>query len=192
MRMEEETRGWYGYIEAHKKSQLIKTGIGAAIVLVLMVLGYILLGERNWLLIPAMLAVIPTANAFVAYAAFSKFQTAPRDKYEMLGHFENAGMLLSDLVLVDEKGKRMPVEFVVIYKNGVVGWSSYCGTRFRPEAAEIPVNDTLKRRGIPMRFKVYGDWDEFLKRIDQVEPAGDEAEKQRIKLAREAVISRSM
>ena len=192
MRNDDEPRGRYGYIERHKKAQLIKTVIGASIVLVLIVLGYALLGKKNWLMIPAMLTVIPTANAFVAYAAFSKFHSAPQEKYAMLGNFENADMLLSDLVLVDEKGKRMPVEFAVIYRNGIVAWSSYCGSRFRPEAAEIPVNDTLKRRGIPMRMKLYGDWEEFLKRVDQVEPAEDETEQKRIQLAREAVISRSM
>ncbi len=192
MKNSDEARGHYGYIDVHKKAQLVKTVIGASIVLALIVVGYLLMGKRNWLMIPAMLTVIPTANAFVAYAAFAKFHTAPREKYQTLGNFENAGMLLSDLVLVDDKGKRMPVEFAVIYKNGIVAWSSYCGSRFRPEAAEIPVNDTLKRRDIPMRMKVYGDWEEFLRRIDQVEPAGDEAESKRIQLAREAVISRSM
>lgn len=191
MKNNDDARGRYGYIDAHKKAQLIKTVIGGLVVLALMTLGYLLL-ERNWLLIPAMLMVIPTANAFVAYAAFAKFHTAPADKHTMLGNFENAGMLLSDLVLVDDKGKRMPVEFAVIYKNGIVAWSSYCGKRFRPEAAEIPVNDTLKRRGIPMRIKVFGNWEEFLERIDQVEPAESEPEKRRIQLAREAVISRSM
>ena len=128
----------------------------------------------------------------MAFAAFAKFHTAPKEKYELLGNFENQDMLLSDLILVDEKGRRMPVEFAVVYKNGVIAFSSACGKRFRSEDAEIPVNDVLKRRGIPMRMKLYANWNEFLDRIDKVEMAGDESEKKRIDLAKEAVISTSM
>ncbi|MCJ7834488.1 hypothetical protein MUB23_03630 [Cuneatibacter sp. NSJ-177] len=191
--MENEARGRYGYIDAHRKSQLLKAVICGAIVLLLLILGVLIWGsKKNWLMIPAMLMVIPTANFFVAFAAFAKFHTAPKEKYELLGNFENQDMLLSDLILVDEKGRRMPVEFAVVYKNGVVAFSSVCGKRFRSEDAEIPVNDVLKRRGIPMRMKLYSNWDEFLERIDKVEMAGDESEKKRIDLAKEAVISTSM
>ena len=191
--MDNEARGRYGYIDAHRKSQLLKAVICGAIVLLLLILGVLIWGsKKNWLMIPAMLMVIPTANFFVAFAAFAKFHTAPKEKYELLGNFENQDILLSDLILVDEKGRRMPVEFAVVYKNGVIAFSSACGKRSRSEDAEIPVNDVLKRRGIPMRMKLYSNWDEFLERIDKVEMAGDESEKKRIDLAKEAVISTSM
>ncbi|WP_434309035.1 hypothetical protein [Hominifimenecus sp. rT4P-3] len=193
MDKENEARGRYGYIDAHRKSQLLKTVVSGAIVLALLILGVIIFGtKKNWLMIPAMLMVIPTANFFVGFAAFAKFRTAPKEKYEILGNFENQDMLLSDLILVDAKGKRMPVEFAVVYKNGVVAWSSYCGKRFRPEDAEIPVNDVLKRRGIPMRMKLFSNWEEFLTRIDQVETAEGDSELRRVDLAKEAVISVSM
>ena len=79
--MENEARGRYGYIDAHRKSQLLKAVICGAIVLLLLILGVLIWGsKKNWLMIPAMLMVIPTANFFVAFAAFAKFHTAPKEK----------------------------------------------------------------------------------------------------------------
>ena len=183
-------KGNYGYMSSNQKRNLVLTAICAVITVLLMGIGYALWHVKlNLLMVPAMLCVIPTANYLVAYLAVCMFSSADPERYEQVKAFDEAGMLVSDLVIVDEKGGRNGMEFAVIYKNGVVGFQ---GTKKNSkDMLEITVNDTLKKKSLPMRLKVYRDWNEFIKRISDLE-APDEEAKKRVELAREAMLSVSM
>ena len=181
-------KGCYGYIDRRQKNQFIKAMICAAVVAFFIILGLIIFGTKfNLLMVPGMCMVLPFANFFVSWIAVSKYITASPAMYENVQAFDEAGMLLSDLVFVDEKGSRYFCEFAVIYKNGIIVYSSE--KKLQPYKVEVHVNDLLKRRGIPMRLKVFKDWNEFLQRIDGVEAATEEADTRRVELARETIIN---
>lgn len=189
--MRKKQKGQYGYLTTNRRFYLT-CSIGCAVVVVLLVgIGYALFSTKlNMLMIPAMLCVIPTANYIVNYLAIVMFDSAPAEQYETVRAFDEAGLLLSDLVLVDEKGGRNHLSFAVIYKNGVIGYQF--GKKDTRAMIEVTVNDIMKRRGIPMRIKVYRSWDDFVKRIQDVEMPENEEICERIRRGKEAILSTSL
>ena len=184
-------KGQYGYLLYKKKHNLHMTLFCVAAVLALMGLGMIIFRTRfNLLMVPAMLCVIPMANYLVAWLALARFTPLEAQKQAQLTEYEAAGMLLNDLVIVDEKGKRAGLPAAVMYKGGIVGYQP--DARDSKDAVEITVNDTLKRRGIPMRIKVYRDWDEFCTRLSEVPAQVEEDSVRCLELARTAVLSVAM
>ena len=172
-------KGHYGYIDRRKKNQLIKTLICAVVIVFLAGLGYMIFGTK-------LLMVIPMANFFVAFAGLVAFDTASAEHYAAVRAYDEQGMLLSDLVIVNAKGARMHAEFAVVYKNGVIAYSY--SRKWKPGDIELTINDILQRRGIPMRMKVYSSWEEFMERINGLEAPDSESEK-RVSMAKEAVLS---
>ena len=69
-------------------------------------------------MIPGMLMVLPFANFMATFISWAKFRSAKPEQYAMVKNFEDSGMLLCDLAVVNEAGKRMFAEFAVIYRNG--------------------------------------------------------------------------
>ena len=159
-------KGHYGYIDRRKKNQLIKTLICAVVIVFLAGLGYMIFGTKlNFIMVPAM---------------------ASAEHYAAVRAYDEQGMLLSDLVIVNAKGARMHAEFAVVYKNGVIAYSY--SRKWKPGDIELTINDILQRRGIPMRMKVYSSWEEFMERINGLEAPDSESEK-RVSMAKEAVLS---
>ena len=185
------TRGTYGYIDYKKKSNLIKAAILALIIILFAVIGIIIYGNlKNLFMLPSLLTVIPFANFAASYFAMVKFKTADIELYSMLKNYDDAGMLMSDLIIVDADGKRYGCDFAVFYKGGIVGYSSTTtDLKYKPESH---INDTLKKRGVNLRFKIYNDFNDFLKRINGVEAAISDAEERSIELAKETFINSSM
>jgi len=176
-------RGQYGYIDFRKTNMLLKTIMMAVVIAAIVGLGYLIFHKvKNYLMIPAMLLVIPFANFLVIFASFLKFHTGDPKKHGDLMEFENAGLLLCDLVVVDEKGKRLGCDFIVTGAQWIYAYSS-CHD-FRTEQAEIPLNDKLKGRGLVPRVRCIQDWDAFLEAVNGIQTP-DEAE---LKLIRETIL----
>lgn len=169
---EKISRGTYGYIRYKKNNYGIKALVIAVFMLVLAAVGYLIYGTfRNLIMVPTMVSVIPLANMAACYFAMVRFKTAPLSQYAMLKNFDDAGMLLSDLIIVDSAGKRHLVDFAVVYKGGIVGYSS--DSEENKNAPQDHINSLLKKRGVPLTFRIYKDFDEFLKRIDGIPAAED-------------------
>ena len=190
---EKLTRGEYGYINYRKKNLLVKSLIMAAFIIAVIVVGLIIFRTiKNWLMLPSLLTVIPFANAFSTYLAIFKYKTADANDYSMVKNFEAAGMLMSDLIIVDADGKRFHSEFGVIYKGGVVLYSSSIDKeKYKPESH---LNDLFKNRGISMRAVFFNDWDKFLDRINDLPECDNNDEKalRNIELAKETIINTCM
>lgn len=188
---EKITRGQYGYIDYKKKNLGIKSLVIGLFILVLCIIGLIIFGTiKNYIMVPSMVSVIPFANVFASFCAMFKFNTASPDKYSMVRNYEDAGMLLSDLIIVDADGKRFPCEFAVVYKGGVVVYSeTVTNEKYKPESY---MNEIFRKHGIGMRLKIYNDFDEFLKRIDGITISTDDVDTKTIELAKETIINCSM
>ncbi len=184
-----KAKGIYGSINNRKKTHIIISVCLLALIGILILIGYLVFGNfTNIIMLPALLIAIPFANFVATLFAIIKFKSAEPEKYAMMRHFDEAGMLLSDMVIVDSDGKRYYCEFIVIYKNGIV---AYTTSKFRPQTLEIYVNDMMKHHGVGLNIKVYTDWDAFLSRIDGAE-APDEESKRKCELAQETLLLSSM
>ncbi len=180
-------KGVYGYADYRRRNLLIKTIICAAISILFIVLGLIIFKTKlNYLMIPGMLMVLPFDNFAATFISMMKFRSAPGEQYAQVKNFEEQGMLLSDLVVVTEDGKRMYAEFAVIYRNGVIVYGS--DKRWKTQDMDTHFNAKLRKRGLTIRLKAYHDFDEFLTRINGLEAADDETSKRRVELARETIL----
>ncbi len=187
------SRGKYGYMDYRRKNLLIKAIISAAFAALFIVLGLIIFNtEKNYLMIPGMLMVLPFANFAASYFSVMKYRTADIEKYTMVKNYDDCGMLLCDLAVVTETGKRMYAEFAVVYKGGIVMYGS--DKKWKTNDMETHFNQKLRARGLNIRLKAYHDFDEFLTRINAVDPAdaNDDAGRRREELARETVINSCM
>ena len=184
-------KGDYGYLK-HRQNHLFRMVLFcAAAVLILVLIGFVIWHTRfNIMMMPAMLCVIPLANFVASYLAVVSYHSAPESRHDALKEYEQADMLLSDLIIVDPDGKRSGLDFALIYKNGIVGFQSR--TKDSKDRIEITINDSLKRRGIPMRIKVYRDWEEFLQRVSEIPAQVEEDSVKRVNLARETVLNCAM
>ena len=181
------TPGTYGYIDYRKRKLLLASLICAAVIVGLIIVGLLIFHNiRNYVMIPAMLMVIPFANFAASFLAVMKFRSAPADRHAELMNFEEQGMLLTDLLVVTDRGKRNFMEFAVIARNAVIGCAAT--TDANRDALEIEINDKLKGRGLPMRLRVYRDYAEFLQRIEGIEPPQTEEEERFAELAKETIV----
>ena len=184
-------KGKYGYADYMRRNLLIKAIVCALFSALFVVLGLIIFKtKRNYLMIPGMLMVLPFANFMASYISWAKFHTAKPEQYAMVKNFEADDMLLCDLAVVNDAGKRMFAEFAVIYRNGVLVYGS--DTRWKVQDTDTHFNAKLRSRGLTIRLKSYHDFDEFLARIDGLEPPEDETSKRRVELARDTLINSSM
>lgn len=184
-------KGKYGYADYMRRNLLIKALVCAAFVILFIVLGLVIFHtKRNYLMIPGMLMVLPFANFMATFISWAKFRSAKPEQYAMVKNFEDSGMLLCDLAVVNEAGKRMFAEFAVIYRNGILMYGS--DTRWKTQDMDTHFNTKLRSRGLTVRLKSYHDFDEFLARIDGLEPPEDETSKRRVELERETIINSCM
>ena len=183
-------KGTFGYIKSRRKRQLVFALLCCVPIVVLLLAGVIIYKTKlNILTVPAMLMVIPMANFLVAFFALLNMDYASPAQHDQLAGWEQEGMLLSDLVFVDEKGRRIPCAFAVVYAGGIVAYTGWQTGHYRKEQVEIPVNDLMKRKGYPARMKAYTSWEEFADRLSTVPAPADDAEIHRVKMIQEAVLS---
>ena len=180
-------KGNYGYADYRRKNTLIKAIVCALISLLFIVVGLVIFKtKRNYLMIPGLLMVLPFANFMATYLSMVKFHTAPAERYAMVKNFEESGMLLSDLVVVNEAGKRMFAEFAVVYRNGILMYGS--DERWKTQDMDTHFNAKLRSRGLTVRLRSYHDFDEFLERINGLEPPNDDTSRRRVELSRETIL----
>jgi len=182
-------KGIYGYINGRKKRLTLFCACLAFVIIAIVVAGLLIWKTtKNYLMVPALFTAIPFANLFATLMAYIKFKTPEKEKYAYLKHFDEEGMLLSELLVVDDKGKRYFVDFAIIYKGGIVAYTS---AKYDKAIPTNYINNILKKRGVPMNIKLYDSWEEFTTRVSELEkPEGDELRK--CELACESLLSVSM
>lgn len=181
-------KGAYGYLQARKRQQLLGCLVCACGVALFWGIGMIVYHTpKNLFALPAIFMVLPTANFFVSWVAIASYKTEKEQRYAELLPYEEAGLLLSDLAIVNEKGKRLFLGFVIVYEGGIVAYAPVLKDNYKNEF-ETDVILRLKKKGLPMRIKIYDDWSAFCERISRIEPqpAGDSP---RIAMARDVMIA---
>lgn len=190
-RLNSVRKGRFGYIKSRRATQFLFGLLCCIPIILLLVIGILIYGSRmNYFTVPAAVIVIPMANFLVVGISLLGMDYGTEEQFRELAAFDEAGMLLSDLIIIDEKGRRIPCAFAVVYTGGIVAYSGWQhGKKFRKEQAEIPVNDLLKRKDYPARMKLYTDWGEFISRISSLPAPSDEADMRKISMIEEAVLS---
>ena len=163
-------KGQYEYLSARKSQQLKISLVCAFFVLAFVVAGLIVFqNRRNLLVIPGALMVLPMANFLVTYLALAKGRPLDAEKREQLRIYEDNGLALFHLMYVDEKGKRFFLDHTVVYQNAIVSWAPTVKKENR-NAVESDCTVRMRKKGINLRLKIYGDWNDYLSRLSEIAP----------------------
>lgn len=167
-------KGDYGYISHRKKVQLIKVIIGAALVITVLVTGIVTSGTRNNLLtVGSVLLVLPTANFLVNLIAMSCFKKPDDIEYEEFSK-ASEGKITSCDMIVTANQKLVPIQFSLIYKNGIVAYSN--SKKINRRDAEANMNLLLKSIGCPVSIKILSEWKPFIRQVQSIETPQSEEE----------------
>ena len=181
-------KGTYEYLSARRRQQLRFTLVCAFLVLAFVLSGLLIFRQRkNILVLPGIMMVLPMANFLVTYLALGGSRPLSPEQREQVRIFEENGLALFHLMFVDEKGKRHFLDHTVVYQNAVVSYSS----RIRPDQKTSVESDCIvrmRKKGITQRLKIYTDWNEYLKRLEEIPPEVPEDQVRSVEKAQETLL----
>ncbi len=158
-------KGEPGYIRAQKMKFLAGTAAEFAIVIALVVLGYVQTGSRlNLFTVIAAVGCLPAAKMLVEYIAISPHHSVEPEIYKEVE--EKAPLLTKvyDLVITGNE-KVMPVDVFVISDHTVYGYAS----SERTDAAKMSsyLKEMFKNNRVEkVTVKVFHDYTAFLARAE--------------------------
>ena len=158
-------KGTPGYLNARKIRLLLLTLLEFAIVIALLVLGYMQTGTRlNLLTVVAIVGCLPACKVLVGLITLLPYRTADQDKAAEIR--EKAPLLTTafDLVITSRE-KIMPVEAVVISGNTVCGYAP--NRKTVPEEAAKHIRNILEENRLnKITVKIFSDYKPFLTRAE--------------------------
>ena len=181
-------KGTYEYLSARKQQQLRFTLVFAFLVLAFVLSGLLIFKQRkNILVLPGIMMVLPMANFLVTYLALGGSKPLSPERREQVRAYEDSGLALYHLMFVDEKGKRHYLDHTVVYHNAIVAYSS----RIKAEEKTSVESDCivrLRKKGVSQRIKIYTDWNEYLKRLEEIAPEVPEDQVKSVEKAQELLL----
>lgn len=158
-------KGQPGYIKARKTKYMIGAIAEFAVVIALLIIGYMHTGTRlNWLTLFAILGCLPASKMLVEFITMAPHKGVSSDICEELDH--KAPLLLKSYdMIITSKEKVMPVDVIVIYGSTVCGYTSSLKTD------EVKCSKYLKEmlagnRYDKMTVKIFRDYTAFLSRAE--------------------------
>lgn len=158
-------KGIPGYLKARKIQLFCMAVIEFAIIIALLVLGYIQTGTKmNLLTVVAILGCLPACKVLVGLITILPYRTIDPGKAQEIS--ENASLLTTafDLVITSRE-KIMPVEALVISGNTVCGYAP--NKKTDPETAAKHMKNMLEENRLTkITVKVFPEYKPFLTRAE--------------------------
>ena len=158
-------QGTAGYISAKKRELALFIGVGAVLVIGLLVAGYLIYDTKlNWLTVVAILICLPICRTIVNLIMFIPHTSiSEKTEMEISGKTENL-IVLYDLIITSEK-KAMKIDSLVISKNVICGYSK--STKLDTDYAMKHIKAILEQNGIEkVTVKIFKDYVAFLSRAE--------------------------
>ena len=158
-------KGEWGYTDAHKRSQILKTFLFFLIPISIFVLGYVTTGtKRNYFTILAIVGCLPACKEMVNVLMFLKRRSMPKGLYEEIEAHGGKLTRAYELVLTTY-GKKYPVHSLVISGNEIAGYTAMKNTDLKPLQEHIV--KMLKENGISgIHVHIFPDLKTYLDRVD--------------------------
>lgn len=158
-------KGEYGYTDAHKKAQALKTLVFFLIPVGIFLLGYLTTGGRNNLFtVVALVGCLPGCKELVNVLMFAKRKSMPRELYEEIASHVGDMTAAYELVLTTYE-KNYPIHSIVICGNEIVGYTTKRELDLKKAAAHM--ESTLKSNGISgVHVHIFPELKQFLDRVD--------------------------
>lgn len=163
--MRQAEKGTYGYTDAHKKQQMLKTFIYFLLPIAIFVVGFVTTkSTRNLFTVVAVVGCLPACKELVNVIMFWKRESMPRELYEelsshMKGHTEAAYELVFTTY-----DTNYAVPCVVIAGSEVAGYLVQKDLDSRK--LEEHLSSVLKKNGLNAHVHMFRDKKSFLERVD--------------------------
>ena len=163
--MRRPQKGEWGYTDAHKRSQLLKTFLFFLIPIAIFVLGYVTTDtRRNYFTILAIVGCLPACKEMVNVLMFMKRRSMPEELYEEIERHAAKLTRAYELVLTTYE-KNYPVHSLVIRGNEIAGYTTMKHTDLKP--AQDHIVKMLKENGISgVHVHIFPDLKVYLDRVD--------------------------
>ena len=161
-------KGEYGYFHKKKIRQLLKIGLCALNIVLLLIVGYGITKTRNNLFtVLAILVCLPMANFITTYFAIIRYHSGSLQKKE---EFEKAaaGLLTSYDMIITSKEMVLPVPFGVIHENGIMLYLDEKAKIKKLSDGEEYVTRMLLANGQDTKVHIFKDWQPFLRRVSSL------------------------
>ena len=158
-------KGEWGYTDAHKRSQILKTFLFFLIPISIFVLGYVTTGtKRNYFTILAIVGCLPACNVLVNVLMFLNLFSMPKGLYEEIEAHGGKLTRAYELVLTTYE-KNYPVHSLVISGNEIAGYTTMKNTDLKPLQEHIV--KMLRENGISgIHVHIFPDLKTYLDRVD--------------------------
>lgn len=158
-------KGEYGYINAHKRSQILKTFVFFLIPMAIFAVGYATTGgKENYFTIIAILGCLPACKELVNVIMFLKRRSIPRELYEELcSHTE--GMETAYEMILTTYDITCPVHCAVFRGNEIAAYTTHPSADLKKVAEHIET--TMKKNNLAgVHVHIFSNLGQFLDRVD--------------------------
>lgn len=158
-------KGQYGYINAHKRAQMLKTFIFFLLPAVIFAAGYITTGgKENYFTIIAILGCLPACKEMVNVIMFLKRRSIPRELYEEVSAHVD-GMETAYEMILTTYDITCPVHCAVIRGNELAAYTTHHSADLKKVAEHIET--TMKKNGLSgVHVHLFSNLGQFLDRAD--------------------------
>lgn len=170
--MKRYRKGQYGYRNYHKKMELGKVCIGAALILAqLTVRAFVDSASwKNILTVMAILSVLPAANAASPLLAAWRYKTPRPELFKKAASYEGKCRILYDLIITS-KDALMPMDVIAVHPTGVY---AYCTAgKIDIAKAERFFKDMFSGHKLEPDVKLILDEKAFFNRLNSLKPEAD-------------------
>jgi len=174
-------KGEYGYINAHKRAQMLKTFIFFLIPAALYAIGYFTTGgKENYFTILAILGCLPACKELVNVIMFIKRCSLPSELYEELSSHVGDCAAVYEIILTTYD-ITCPIHCAVIRGNELAAYTTHPGIDLKKVREHIET--TMRKNNLSgVHVHLFSNLTQFLDRVDALsakEPeeipfAGDE------------------
>ena len=159
-------KGAFGYTDAHKKRQLLKTLIFFLLPIGIFLLGFITTKTKeNYFTIVAVVGSLPACKELVNVCLFMKRRSIPGELYEEIKSHAGSMETAYELVLTTYETS-YPITALMIAGDEIIGYGEG-GEKLNWKKAEEHIRAVLKNNGIShTHVHIFQEKKQFLERMD--------------------------
>lgn len=171
-------KGQSGYRDYHKKKELLKVLIGAALIIIQLIFREFAdsTALKNTLTVMAILSVLPVANIAAPLLASFKYRSLSPMLEKKASAYKEKGVLLYDLI-ISSKEQLLPMDVILVMPGDVY---AYCtANKADSDKAEQYIKQMLSQHKLDYNVKVIFDENSFFKRLSSLKPKDKNEENDR-------------
>lgn len=162
------TKGCFGYLEAQRKKEIIRTIFYFALSAAIFVMGYVTTGTKmNLLTVVAVCGCLPASKSMVSMIMYLKAGQCSQECYDKLKSYTTDTFMLYDLYLTSYQ-KNFQISAMAVKNNVVCGYTE--DKKCDIPAGEKHISAILQQSGYGnVTVKLFSDCEKFADRLAQLQ-----------------------